>query len=77
MKLIKEWGKAHGIELNLSKSAALLIRVDRRTPAYRARAIAGVPVVHQFRYLGVLIDDAISFKPMQQKFNQTVNTFQK
>ena len=53
------WAKANGMEINKDKSGIIMIRADRRTPKHKEAQIKGYPVVTEYKYLGVMIDDSV------------------
>lgn len=66
IKMVKDWGEQNDIKVNNSKSAILPIRADRRTPLPSFRQLLGIPVQDKYRYLGIMIDSPVTFKPQQK-----------
>ena len=58
---MEKWCEANHIMLNKQKSHFMNIKVDGRTPSY-CNNIAGIDRVTQFKYLGVVFDDSLTFK---------------
>ena len=50
------------MELNKNKSAILAVRLDKRTRQVKDSHIQGIPIVENFSYLGVHLNDNITFK---------------
>ena len=50
------------MSLNKSKSGILAIRVDGRTRPIKRKDFGGIPIISQYRYLGVSILDNGRFK---------------
>ena len=48
--------------MNKQKSAVMCVRVDRRTPMPNFEQVIGIPVVPEYKYLGVTLDDCGSVK---------------
>ena len=61
-KAIVKWSNEFEIEVNYKKSAIMQIRKDRRTPTRLESTLAGFPVVTEYKYLGVIIDDALNLE---------------
>ena len=62
MELIRAWSRDYNIEINNDKSAILQVRYDKRarTPSYSH--IKGIPLKTSYTYLGIIIDDCVTFK---------------
>jgi hypothetical protein len=54
--IVKRWGQDHFTELNAAKSGVMSFRIDRRTPLTRS-SFHGIPVVTEYKYLGIVFDD--------------------
>ena len=70
--LVKRWCAENGIGLNCSKSALLHIRPDRRTRQVPIQALQEFPLVSQAKYLGVMIDEDLSFRTEDQQLKVTL-----
>ena len=77
MGTIERWSTRSGIEMNYEKSGIMAIRVDRRTPQFRASKICNVPVVSQYKYLGLVIDDCGDMKPLNQTLKAQMTAFKR
>ena len=62
IRKIARWSRVNGIEINKQKSGILQIRKDRRTPLPLIRSRHGYPILENYKYLGVEIDDNLSLK---------------
>ena len=62
IRKITRWSRLNGIEVNKQKSGLLQLRKDRRTPLPLIRSRHGYPIVEYYKYLGVEIDDCLSFR---------------
>ena len=62
LQICRDWMKRHGMQMNKGKSAIMAIRVDKRTPPIKEKEFEGIPVVEQYVYLGVLIDDTMQMR---------------
>lgn len=51
----------NSIQVNANKSGILVPRVDWRTPSPSLKCIDQIPLVKEYKYLGVLFDDAFNF----------------
>ena len=58
----QEWCRTHDFALNLDKTKALQIKVDRRTKTRATDSLHGIQVVSSATYLGSIIDDDCSFR---------------
>lgn len=65
--IVKQWSSDFGIEINYCKSAAMIIRPDRRSK-WKITQVHNIPIVETYKYLGVLLDDTGSFKPLRKEF---------
>lgn len=50
------------IEINVNKSAVLELRVDARTPRTLAQSYRNIPILKEYKYLGLVITDDLKFK---------------
>ena len=59
------WGKTNNMYLNVSKTKTMLITPKIQYNLYQPLSLDGkkIQFVHTFNYLGVLIDDQLSFTP--------------
>ena len=55
--VVDHWCSRFTMTLNKSKSAILVIRKDKRTPAAAYEAVNGIPVKTVYKYLGVCFKD--------------------
>ena len=58
--MIEKWCEHNGLQLNKAKSAVMRIRVDKRTKIMSGD-IRGISFVTQYKYLGVVVDDDLSY----------------
>ena len=67
---IERWSTRNGIEVNKAKSGIIQVRKDRRTPNPLIQTRRGYPFVDEYKYLGVMIDNALNMKAelRQKKF---------
>lgn len=65
IEIAKKWSTQSEIEINFTKSAIMIIRPDKRTKWPNIKTIKGIPVVEQYQYLGITMDDSGSFKPLK------------
>ena len=66
LRAVENWVAESGIGVNYAKSGVMAIRVDRRTPLFREKTVGGVPVVAQYKYLGLVLDDCGDLKPLRK-----------
>jgi hypothetical protein len=63
LKITEDWCLTTGMEINKDKSAIMRVRKDRRTKGIERGSgetkIMGFPVLTQYKYLGVLIEDTL------------------
>ena len=57
MDIIFNWCLKNNAEVNKSKSGILVSKLDDRTPDYPQKHLRGIPVVDQYRYLGVSVSN--------------------
>ena len=62
MNIIENWSPLNGIAINKAKSGIMCIKADRRTPNPLSREYRDYPMVDQYKYLGVTIDNCLNFK---------------
>ena len=67
---LQEWCQTNEIEINRSKSGILEVRKDKRTPITKATVLKGIPIVTEYKYLGVMVDDCLNTVPERQKKNK-------
>ena len=72
---LKEWSTTTGIEVNTKKSAILKIKADGRTPGERVKSFKGFPIVQEYKYLGIIISDCLSFKVHNKKIKSVLHKF--
>lgn len=60
--IIEEWSNRNLITVNKEKSGIIIIRSDRRTRVVGNIDTCGYPIVQEYKYLGVLIDDCVTLK---------------
>ena len=63
VKIVEDWSRSHGVNINTSKSAILPIRVDKRTPLSPYSKIKRIPVQDRYRYLGIEVDSSAAITP--------------
>ena len=64
--------------MNYQKSGVMAVRVDRRTPVYKARStVLQVPVVTQYKYLGLLLDDCGDMKPLSSSLKSLMTAYKR
>ena len=56
LNVLENWCKSNDMEINKKKSGVLIARIDKRTPN-QATSFNGIPLVNQYRYLGIDIND--------------------
>jgi len=49
----------HQFQINDTKSGILIHRVNRRSKTPDYKSILGIPIVKEYRYLGIVIDDRL------------------
>ena len=74
-KAIEDWSARYGIHMNCAKSGVMAVRVDRRTPMLPVEKVRGVPVVSQYKYLGLVLDDCGDLKPLNQTLKATLRSY--
>ena len=62
LKKLFDWCKKNFIEVNLSKCGLMELRADRSTTQTVEGNIMGIPVVHKYKYLGVILDDCLDLR---------------
>ena len=75
--ILKDWCAEYEIDINYSKSAIMIVKVDKRTKHPGVNAIKGIPVVDSYTYLGIEFDDSMRFKPLLHKLKNKVKTFKR
>ena len=50
------------MQLNKLKSGILVVRVDGRTRQIKRKDFSGIPVITQYKYLGILISDTGKYR---------------
>lgn len=70
------WCDRNGIEINKEKSNIIQIRADRLT-RLAATQVLGIPVKAQSQYLGVLIDNELSFHSEIKNLNESLLNLKK
>ena len=68
--ITERWSERNGIEVNKAKSGIIQVRKDRRTPNPILRSFRGYPLVDQYKYLGVMIDNSLSLRMELQNKKQ-------
>ena len=68
LEQVNKWSEKFDIKLNKEKSGILVIRADRRT-RFQPHEFFGIKTVEQYRYLGVVVDDCASLKPLGMTLN--------
>ena len=76
ISIVRRWSRQTGIEINGEKSGVMVIRANRLTPPYQS-PIPDIPAVQQYSYLGVTIDDALQFTPLERSVTQKQKTFKR
>ena len=70
---MENWCLEYGIDINKDKSAIMNINVDKRTPLPNYKKDRDIPIVQEYKCLGVIIDlrviidDSVMFRPMKIK----------
>ena len=77
VNILKAWCVEYKIDINYSKSAVMIVRVDKRTKHPGVNSIMGIPLVDRYTYLGIEFDDSMRFQPMLAKLKGKVKTFQR
>ena len=49
------------MEINFKKSGILQLRDSKRTPNLKDLLIQGIPMVEEYKYLGIYFDTTLSF----------------
>ena len=74
-KIVHEWCVEQELEINKSKSALMHIRSSHRTPNPPVAPIGGIPIVTEYKYLGVLVDDILTFQPFESNIKDKLKTY--
>ena len=53
----------------------MMIRVDHRTPLPNYNSVHSIPIVKSYKYLGIEIDDTVTFKPAEKELRKSLNLF--
>ena len=61
IKAIEIWSQTSKIEVNKKKSAILIVRKDERTPLPILREFEGYPILTNYKYLGIHLQDSLKF----------------
>ena len=68
---MKEWCRENKMEINFKKCGILHIRDSKRTPRIKDLTVQNIPVVDEYKYLGIYFDDTLSFaKELQSRSNK-------
>ena len=70
INIAERWSERNGIEINKAKSGIMQVRKDRRTPNPIPRSYRGYPLVDEYMYLGVTIDNCLNLQLEVQKKRQ-------
>ena len=62
LDIVEHWSDNNGIEINRSKSGIMCIRKDARTPNPMETSLREYPMVNQYKYLGVMIDNCLNLR---------------
>ena len=62
LDIVETWSENNGIEINRAKSGIMCIRKDARTPNPIETTLREYPIVNQYKYLGVMIDNCLNLK---------------
>lgn len=60
--IIDSWSSRNKIEENKAKSAVLKLRVDNRTPMPTTWNFHDIPLVKEYKYLGITFTDTLKFQ---------------
>ena len=55
----------------------MIIRHDRRTKWKHLQSIKGIPVVAEYKYLGITMNDTGSFKPLHKELNRRLTSYKR
>ena len=61
IRIMEEWSKENDLPINFDKSGIMVLRADRRTRRIQEDHIGKLPVVSNYKYLGILFDDSLKF----------------
>lgn len=61
LDILQDWTQEYKVDLNKKKSAIMAVRKDHHTPAPGYINLHGIPLVTEYRYLGVLADEKGTF----------------
>ena len=73
IQITENWCKVNQLEINKTKSAIMGLRKDRRTPLPIEDEYLDYPVVNEYNYLGVILDDRL-FLDIETKKKQKQET---
>ena len=72
IEIINNWCRINKMELNRKKSGILQINKSKKK-MWKITNIDGIPVVNQYKYLGVTLDNALSLAYHVQKVSEIIN----
>lgn len=61
-KIIHDWSIENEIKVNKDKSAVMVVRVEKRTPATMLESYQGIKYTSTFKYLGVQLSDDLNMQ---------------
>ena len=61
--------------MNKKKSAIMIVRKDKRTRPPKHSSILQLPIVSEYKYLGMLVDDSASLKPQAAQLRNKIKQF--
>ena len=59
---VENWSGMNGIDINKAKSGIMQLRADRRTPNPMMTVFREYPIIEQYKYLGVILDNCLNLK---------------
>lgn len=72
MEIIERWCNPNDFSLKNQNSAILHDRADHRIPV-NVNNIRGIPIIENYKYLGVNFDDEQSFRSEMHQLNKLIN----
>ena len=70
MDLLFSWCKDNKMHINPQKSGIMVVRKDRRTHEFKTDSWREIPLVNEYKYLGLMITDSLKLLPLYKELQK-------